>query len=110
MIPDSSLAFLKRLLDTPGPSGFESAPARVWREEARGFAHQVRGDVAGNSIATIGPGGGSGDTSGAHGPVIMLAGHVDEIGVIVTYVDDDGYVYFSGIGGDYPSRSHGVPI
>ncbi len=89
MFSESSLAFLKRLLDTPGPSGFESAPARVWREEASAFA-DVRGDVAGNSIATV-------QASGA--PTIMLAGHIDEIGVIVTYIDDDGFAYISGIGG-----------
>ena len=89
MISQSSLAFLKRLLDTPGPSGFETAPARVWREEARTFA-EVRGDVAGNSMATVNPGG---------GPTIMLAGHIDEIGVIVNYVDDEGYVYIGPIGG-----------
>ena len=99
MIPDSSLSFLKRLLDTPGPSGFESAPARVWREEARGFAQHVRGDVAGNSIATVGPASGGGGAGDGASPVIMLAGHVDEIGVIVNYVDDDGYVYIGGIGG-----------
>lgn len=89
MIKPESLQFLKRLLDTPGPSGFESAPARVWREEASKFA-KVRGDVAGNSIAEINPGG---------SPTIMLAGHIDEIGVIVTYIDDDGYAYIAPIGG-----------
>ena len=50
MIDDKALSFLKKLLDTPGPSGFESAPARVWRDEAATFAN-VRADVAGNSIA-----------------------------------------------------------
>jgi putative aminopeptidase FrvX len=89
MLADSSVAFLKRLLDTPGPSGFESAPARVWREEASHFS-QVRGDVAGNSIAEVNPQG---------SPTIMLAGHIDEIGVIVTYIDDDGYVFIAAIGG-----------
>ena len=89
MLNEQSLAFLKRLLDTPGPSGFESAPARVWREEAGRFA-SVRGDVAGNSIAEVNPDG---------APTIMLAGHIDEIGIIVTYVDDDGFVYVSPIGG-----------
>src|SRR5690348_16832840 len=89
MLSSSSIAFLKRLLDTPGPSGFESAPARIWREEAGKFA-KVRGDVAGNSIAEVNPQG---------SPTIMLAGHIDEIGVIVTYIDDDGYAYISGIGG-----------
>jgi endoglucanase len=89
MISQPSLAFLKRLLDTPGPSGFETAPARVWRDEARTFA-EVRGDVAGNSMATVNPGG---------SPTIMLAGHIDEIGVIVNYIDDDGYIYIGPIGG-----------
>src|SRR4029079_14482764 len=89
MIKDEALAFLKKLLDTPGPSGFESAPARIWRDEASKFA-KVRGDVAGNSIAEINPGG---------SPTIMLAGHIDEIGVIVTYIDDEGYAYIGPIGG-----------
>ena len=81
MIPENSLAFLRKLLDSPGPSGFESAPARVWREQAKGFA-AVTADVAGNSMAEVNPGG---------APTIMLAGHIDEIGVIITYVDDEGY-------------------
>ena len=89
MLSDSSIAFLKRLLDTPGPSGFESAPAKVWRDEARAFA-DVTNDVAGNSMATVNAGG---------APTIMLAGHIDEIGLIITYIDDDGFLYISGIGG-----------
>ncbi|HMA43588.1 MAG TPA: M42 family peptidase, partial [Gemmatimonadales bacterium] len=47
--------FLKRLLDSPGPSGFETAPARVWREEVRGFADEMRPDVHGNSIGAVNP-------------------------------------------------------
>jgi endoglucanase len=89
MIKEDSIAFLRKLLDTPGPSGFESAPAGIWRAEAAKFA-KVRGDVAGNSIAEVNQGG---------SPTIMLAGHIDEIGVIVTYIDDDGYAYISPIGG-----------
>ena len=89
MLSESSIAFLKRLLDTPGPSGFESAPARVWRDEARAFA-DVTNDVAGNSMAVV-------NANGT--PTIMLAGHIDEIGVIVTYIDDEGYLFISGIGG-----------
>jgi endoglucanase len=89
MLSDSSITFLKRLLDTPGPSGFESAPAKVWRDEARAFA-DVSNDVAGNSMAIVHPDG---------SPTIMLAGHIDEIGVIITYIDDEGYLFISGIGG-----------
>ena len=89
MLSESSVAFLKRLLDTPGPSGFEGAPARVWRAEAATFS-SVRADVVGNSLATV---------EGSGGPTIMLAGHIDEIGVIITYIDDNGFIYFEPIGG-----------
>jgi len=85
-----TLGFLKKLLDTPGPSGFEAAPARVWREEVQGFADEVRADTHGNSIAVVNPKG---------APRLMFAGHVDEIGLQVTHVDDEGYLYFAGIGG-----------
>jgi endoglucanase len=87
---ESSLGFLKRLLDTPGPSGFETAAARVWRDEIKKLAHEVRTDVNGNSIAVLKAGG---------APRLMLAGHIDEIGIQVTHVDDDGYLYFACIGG-----------
>src|SRR5512146_3473064 len=90
MLSSSSLAFLKRLLDTPGPSGYEAPAARVWREEAATFAERVRADVAGNSMAEVNPGG---------SPTIMLDGHIDEIGLIVQYIDDEGFVYVQPIGG-----------
>ena len=89
MTPES-LAFLKSLLDTPGPSAFEAAPARVWRAEAQRFAGNVRADVAGNSFATL---------EGDGRPRVMFAGHIDEIGVMVSHIDDDGFVSFDTIGG-----------
>jgi endoglucanase len=85
-----SLAFLTSLLDTPGPSGFETAPARVWRAEAQQFADSVAADVGGNSLATINPGG---------APRLMFAGHIDEIGLMVVHIDEEGYVHFDPIGG-----------
>jgi endoglucanase len=90
MFSPSSIAFLKRLLDTPAPSGFETAAARVWREEAGTFAEKVTTDVVGNSMAEVNPLG---------SPTIMLDGHIDEIGLIVQYIDDEGYIYISPIGG-----------
>src|SRR5688500_17111678 len=89
MTPES-LSFLKRLLDTPGPSSFEAAPGRVRRTEASSVADSVRADVAGNSFATLGS---------SPGPRLMFAGHIDEIGVMVTHVDDEGYLSFDTIGG-----------
>ncbi len=84
-----SLDFLKRLLDAPGPSGFERVPARLWRDEAKSFA-AVETDVAGNSVARLNPAG---------KPRVMFAGHLDEIGLMVVHIDDEGFVHFAPIGG-----------
>jgi endoglucanase len=85
----ASYEFLKSLLATPGPSGNEVAAAKVWREEAGRFA-EVRGDRMGNSFATIGAGG---------SPKVMLSGHIDEIGLMITHIDDQGLLRFTGVGG-----------
>jgi len=84
------ISFLERLLNASGPSGFETEPARVWREEAMTFVSEVWTDVTGNSVAALNPDG---------GPRVMLAGHIDEIGLQVTYVDDEGFLFFDEIGG-----------
>ena len=90
MLSATAIAFLKRLLDAPGPSGFETLAGRSWRAEAEKVADRVAVDVAGNCIAEINPGG---------SPTILIDGHIDEIGVIVQYIDDDGFIYISPIGG-----------
>ncbi len=82
--------FLARLLNAAGPSGFETAPARVWREEAQGFAEEVWTDVTGNSVASL-------NSNGK--PRVMMAGHIDEIGLQVTHVDENGFLFFAEIGG-----------
>ena len=86
---DETKAFLRRLLETASPSGFEMEAARVWREEAATFADEVISDPMGNSYARL-----RGD-----GPVVMIEGHIDEIGVMVTHIDDDGFLWFRPIGG-----------
>src|SRR5687767_2494634 len=90
MLSPDSIAFLKRLLDAPGPSGFETLAGRTWRSEAETFADRVSIDVAGNCMAEINPKG---------SPTILLDGHIDEIGVIVQYIDDDGFIFIQPIGG-----------
>jgi endoglucanase len=82
--------FLHKLLDAHGPSTFEARAARVWREEAGAFADHVDVDPIGNSYAAINP-----DAR----PRVMLAGHIDEIGLQITHIDEDGFLYVSGIGG-----------
>ncbi len=87
---DASYEFLRNLLSTPGPSGNEGAAAKVWRMEAAEFAEEVRGDRMGNSFATLNAGG---------APRVMLSGHIDEIGLMITHVDKEGLLRFQGVGG-----------
>jgi putative aminopeptidase FrvX len=83
-------SLLRSLLTAPGPSGYEAAPAAVWREAGSGFA-EVSGDTLGSSVARVRGTGG--------GPLLAVVGHIDEIGLIVTHVDDSGFVFFRGVGG-----------
>lgn len=86
---DASKRFLERMLTTASPSGFEVEAARVWREEAATFADEVIVDTMGNSFARL-----RGD-----GPRVMIEGHIDEIGVMITHIDDEGFCWFRPIGG-----------
>jgi endoglucanase len=86
-------ALLASLLDSPGPSGFEQLPARLWRSAAS-FADDVTVDVSGNSFATVFPA-----ADQREGPGVMLAGHIDEIGVMLVHIDDDGFCFFDPVGG-----------
>jgi endoglucanase len=84
---------LRRLLTAPGPSGYETAASAVWREAASAFA-EVSSDAMGSSVARV-PG-------TAEGPLLVVLGHIDEIGVAVTHVDEDGFLFFRGVGGWRP--------
>ncbi len=85
-----SVSFLKELIAAPSPSGFEGPAQKVWMKRTSPFADEVRMDVHGNAIAVLNPGG---------SPRIMLAGHTDEVGFMVKYVSDDGFISFATIGG-----------
>jgi tetrahedral aminopeptidase len=87
---DASFNFLKSLLETPSPSGFERAIQDVVRNWARSYAHEIRTDRHGNVVAVLHPGG---------SPRIMLAGHCDQIGLMVQHIDDNGFLYVQPIGG-----------
>ncbi len=81
---------LHRLLTAAGPSGYEQAPAAVFREAAGAFA-EVTFDSVGSTVARV-PGAGD-------GPSVAVVGHIDEIGLIVHHIDDDGFLWFIGVGG-----------
>ncbi len=82
--------FLKDLLETPSPSGFETENLRRWRERAEEAADTVRSDSYGNTVATVNPGA---DAS------VVVAGHVDEVGMMVNHVSEDGFLYVKKVGG-----------
>jgi endoglucanase len=87
---DPSFTFLKDLLHTPSASGFERAIQDVVRNWAKNYAAEVRTDRHGNVIAVLNPGG---------SPRIMLAGHCDQIALMVQHIDDQGFLYVQPIGG-----------
>ena len=90
---ERSHAFLKRLLETPSPSGYERPIQDVVREWASHYADEVRTDRHGNVIASLFP-------QERSSPVkIMLAGHCDQIGLMVQYIDAEGFLYVQPIGG-----------
>ncbi len=94
-------AFLKKLVETPSPSGYEQPAQRIIRARLEAVADSIETDVMGNLIARL---------ENRQGPRVMLAGHCDEIGFMVQYVDDDGFISFGAIGGVDPHLSPGQRI
>jgi putative aminopeptidase FrvX len=82
---------LERLLIASGPSGHETEAALAWREGCEKFAQEVGGDHLGSSFARV---------AGSHrSPTLAVVGHIDEIGLHVSHIDDDGYLRFGQVGG-----------
>jgi endoglucanase len=92
---------LRALLTASGISGHEEEPARIWREAASEFA-EVTSDTLGSSFARVRAGDGA--------PTLALVGHIDEIGVAITNVEDSGLLSFTTIGGIGPETLHGQRI
>ena len=89
-----SYEFLKAIQETPSPSGFEQPVQRLVRRRMKPFADTIETDVHGNVIVGLNPKG---------SPRVMLAGHCDQIGMMVRYIDDNGFLFFAQIGGIDPS-------
>jgi endoglucanase len=85
-LPDT----LHKLLTAAGPSGYEQAPAAVFRDAAAAFAEATY-DSVGSTVARVA---GKND-----GKSLAIIGHIDEIGLIVHHIDDDGFLWFTGVGG-----------
>ncbi len=94
MLHKEATDFLKQLVETPSPSGFETEIQQIIRKRVSDCADTVTTDVHGNLIFAFNPKG---------APRIMLCGHCDEIGLMVTYIDNDGFIYVDSIGGVDPN-------
>lgn len=85
--------FLQQLVETPSPSGYEHEVQKLVRERIRPWCDSVRTDVVGNVFGIRNPAG---------KPRVMLAGHCDQIGFIVQYITDEGFLHLDPIGGVDP--------
>ncbi len=93
--------YLKELLESPGPSGFEQEVQKVFRSFASGFCDDVRTDVHGNVVAF---------KKGTRDKKIMLTAHIDEIGFMVRHIDEHGCIRFDSIGGVDPTLLPGLAV
>ena len=85
------LEFLKNLTEAPSPSGYEVPAADLLRKRLKTSADSIATNVLGSVHATL--------KGKGTGPSVMVAGHIDEIGLMVKYIDDDGFISFDSIGG-----------
>jgi len=85
---------LKQLTETFGPSGYEDNIRRIVQAEVKPLADEIKVDALGSLIARKRPASQTRDTK-----KIMIAAHMDEIGVIASHIDENGFVRFSTIGG-----------
>jgi len=88
----NDLQFLKDLVEAPSPSGYEQPAARIFRERLASVADEVETNVMGSVHAVL-------KGKDAKGISVMLAGHIDEIGLMVNYITPEGYIAFASIGG-----------
>lgn len=86
-----ALEFLQRLIETPSPSGFETGAQRVWADYVKPHGEKFSTDAYGNAWAALGV--------EARSPHVVLAGHIDELGFMVSHVSDEGFLFVQGIGG-----------
>jgi len=100
-LDDHSKDFLRTMLSTPGVSGFEQSIQAVVRDYVSSFADDVTTDLHGNVIAMANPG---------DGPRLMFDGHCDQLGMLVSHIDDAGFVYFQTVGGWDPQQLVGQRV
>lgn len=91
---EQSLEFLRKLVNTPSPSGHEIRGQRVWLDYVKKYADETFSDHYGNCVAVLNKGG---------SPRLMLAAHADEIAMTVNWVNEEGFIYVRKLGGVDPA-------
>src|SRR5260221_12072080 len=89
-----SVQFLEKLINTPSPPGHEARGQRVWLDYVSQFAQETFTDSYGNAVAIYNKGG---------SPRLMLAGHADEIAMVVNFINPEGFIYVRRLGGVDPA-------
>lgn len=92
---ESAHQFFRQAIETPSPSGFEESIQALVGQYIEPSADQTRTDIHGNLIVSVGD---------AEGPRLMLAGHCDQIGMLVSYIDENGFIFGQTIGGWDPQQ------
>ena len=94
---------IQKLTETFSPSGYETVIREVIRKEITPLADEIRVDALGNLIVRKG-------SKGKEGRRIMLAAHMDEIGLMATHIDENGFIRFTGVGGIRPAALTGSRV
>jgi len=100
-VEQAAKKFFFKLLDTPGVSGFEQPVQKVVREYAESFVDEMRTDLHGNLILIKNP---DADVR------VMLAGHADQIGLLISHIDEKGFIYTQTVGGWDPQQLVGQRV
>ena len=99
--PTATPELLDALIRVPAPSGYEAPAAEVWRVAAGEFG-EVETDVLGSSIVRVG--------TADDRPTLAIVGHIDEIGLFISHIDDEGFLWFGPIGGWDPQNLVGQRV
>ena len=91
MFDSKTSQFLDNLLITPSPTGYESKGQKIWMDYMSQFTDAVEADAYGSAISKI--------NTSADVMTVMLEAHADEIGMVVQYISDDGFIYLNKLGG-----------
>jgi putative aminopeptidase FrvX len=97
----ASLEFFEQLIETPSPSGFEAHVQDLIAKRMRKYADKVTIDVHGNAVGVL---------NAKASCRVMIAGHCDEIGFIITHIDSKGFIYIAAVGGVDPGVALGQRV